>query len=859
MTEKENENLELEDDIKLFFKAFRIILIISMLLLIGTLFQAFFTVGNIQSNSVNDINYTFEENILVDWENPVYDFGRNTRNMTEFTGNFTGTYSFEDETGETGTSITFIDSETSFDGGSEIISSLDGHNEVLQFQDDITPAEDPIATHTISQRTSGTIEFWLRTDDAIDEYPIIALYEDGTTIERIRITAGTVDYTDDNPAWVEMVSFSNNKWYHIKIIWRADDTWDCFVNGGLEVDDQAMENDQTSGVNIFSLYAGGDSADSIFIDGFGESWGIDYNINDNIIPYSYQNETLEINKFEFFNNEDGTAIFPGQTEIPFWDELLTAGKVLNSIPNFYDETGAAFYIENEDHLGIERDFNLPFAELIQINFTFYYGPRYGAQKWFTIIDVDSYDDTLIIRLRMDDDAVQKDLRLSYWNGVSFIEIEDLTDASTMLNITITIVDSIVLLDTRTDIYTFPILSLNKDGLGDIKFETYGGGDYDANAYIYIDSIGVYTNNISLSNDFGNYYYNMSNNFYNKYNNLFTINSIGFFSASMVSSNTSQTFGIFSYQDTTNLSFINLYNPDVYPIPQSFFVIATNSSFAIYSLFITGVILRQDTNIYYPVITDNSIDNNESYFYVSSNRLYYRMITDDDNLEYIQATFTVNAQESTNYSMVYGGMKSYLNLFAEFRVNYDDTSYNSFLFRTTVIYTNQIIPQEKNIVSFVIIITDDDNDVDNTITGYLNSITLLYNPDAGLNIALVNYMSIIPGISLIVVITVIIWGLSKKQVGNMLVVPSIVGTAYLAFISTFIPMWLLFIILVSSGALVYSKWKDLFLVFISFANMILGFLHYGGIVDLWLFYMSFILLIGYIIFVGVKDITGRRVE
>ena len=858
--EKNNESIEMEDDVKLFFKAFKIILILSMILLIGTVIQAFFVLGNIQSNSVNDMNYTFEENILLDWENPNYNSGYNTKNMTQYTDTYNATYSFTNDNG--GTAPTGFSVLGGVGCNTSVLDYLDGHSKITDSYDNGIGAIR--LTNYITNITYGSVEYWIRMTEVADMFAIELL--DGSTFV-LRITSSAGDWLWWDGSWNDFGDAVANTWYHFRIDFECTGggylglnqyTWRLYMNG-KKFGNFNFDNSQSEVNRLQFITSGGQTEIHGYVDAIGFTWDTDYNINDNIIPYSFQNETLEISKWEFFNNEDGTVTFPGQQTIPFWDELLTAGKILNSIPGFYDETGACFNIENTNHEGIERSLDLPTANIIQINFTFYYGPRYGTQKWYTIIDVDSYDDTLICRLRMDDDAVQKDLKLSYWNGVSFIEIEDLTDASAMLNITITIIDNLILLDTRTDIYTFPILTINKVGLGDIKFETYGGGDYDANAYIYIDSIGVYANNISLSDDFGNYYYNVSNDFYNRYNNLFTINSTGFFGTSMISYNTGQTFAIFPYQNTVNLSFMNLYNPDVYPIEQAFFVVSTNSSFEIYSLFITGVTLIQDTNIYYPVITDNSINNNESYFYVSSDRLYFTMTTDDDNLEFIQATFTVNSQESTNYSMIWGGRKTYLNLFGEFRVNYDDSSYNSFLLRTTMIYSNQIIPQEKNIINFDIVITDNDNDVDNTINGYINSITLLYSPDASLNIYISNYLNIIPGISLIVVITVIIWGLSRKKVGNMLVVPSIVGTAYLSYISTFVPMWLLFTILVSCGALIYSKWKDLFLIFVSFTNMILGFLHYGGVIDLWLFYLSFMLLVGYIIFVGVKDIRGLRTE
>ena len=192
---------------------------------------------------------------------------------------------------------------------------------------------------------------------------------------------------------------------------------------------------------------------------------------------------------------------------------------------------------------------------------------------------------------------------------------------------------------------------------------------------------------------------------------------------------------------------------------------------------------------------------------------------------------------------------------EFRVNYDDTTYSPFSFKTVLQYQNSIIAQGMIIENFQLLITDDDNDAMGTITGYLGAFTLIFTTGILIDIIIADYLSIITPILLITIITITVWEISRKKVGTMLIVPTLAFMSLSVFIMELIPIWVLFILLSSSGILLYSKWKEQFLIFSSFATMITSFLSYAGIIDFWLFYMTFIIMIGYTIFGISKNIKG----
>lgn len=213
---------------------------------------------------------------------------------------YKGTYNFGSELGETGTDIGFVDAATLYDGACEIISEWQGHRNVLRLQDDATGGEDPYIVHIEPQATSGTREFWIGTND-VTKYWQFILYEIGVDyIVRLRMYDSALDYCDNGLVWQEIQAIANDTPYHIKIVWRADNTFDLYLNGTLKVDNQATHKDQVSGIDRFILQGLGDSEDYVYLDAYGDP------DND---PYYTVGDNLSVEE-----GDPDQIIFEGYTE-----------------------------------------------------------------------------------------------------------------------------------------------------------------------------------------------------------------------------------------------------------------------------------------------------------------------------------------------------------------------------------------------------------------------------------------------------------------------------------------------------------------------------------------------------------------
>ena len=204
-------------------------------------------------------------------------------------GIFYATYNFKDvPVGTKETDIDFVDFVNLYEGGVEIVSDWQGHTKVLRLQDDATGGEDPHFHHNITQSTSGTHEFWIGTNN-VTAYWEFYTFEGGIGyINRLRISAGNMSYYDGS-AWNVLIAVSNNILYHIKLVWRADNTQDIYINDILEADNVSTDDNMVSGVNRIFFKCFGDSTDYLYIDAYGETEDVDYTVGDNLIECLYHN------------------------------------------------------------------------------------------------------------------------------------------------------------------------------------------------------------------------------------------------------------------------------------------------------------------------------------------------------------------------------------------------------------------------------------------------------------------------------------------------------------------------------------------------------------------------------------------
>ena len=132
----------------------------------------------------------------------------------------------------------------------------------------------------------------------------------------------------------------------------------------------------------------------------------------------------------FFNNENSSLTENLQEDIPFWNELLAKGYIFHN-EEFADNTTVYFEITDANHDGLERSIDINNGAIRQITFNMSWDLFSNTETTFVYFDIDSYDDTLICRLRMDDNTIGGDLRLSYFNGASYTQIEDIGEHTLM--------------------------------------------------------------------------------------------------------------------------------------------------------------------------------------------------------------------------------------------------------------------------------------------------------------------------------------------------------------------------------------------------------------------------------------------
>ena len=106
------------------------------------------------------LDYTFENDILVNTTE--YDTSFNMRNQSEYSGNYPGTYSFENETGLENLDIPFI-SEFGGAGSDALVqvsSSLFGHDSILNLSVSDGVKNAYFYSDFESGVLSGVIEWW---------------------------------------------------------------------------------------------------------------------------------------------------------------------------------------------------------------------------------------------------------------------------------------------------------------------------------------------------------------------------------------------------------------------------------------------------------------------------------------------------------------------------------------------------------------------------------------------------------------------------------------------------------------------------------------------------------------------------
>jgi len=151
--------------------------------------------------------------------NYIYDFDYDVNTYK----NYSGTFSFDGEVGQTGETITFIN-KTLGNQSSEVNATVGFHDTVLRLQDDSDSNFTAVYNNfTNNAQPTGSIEFWYRTNDTREEASIELIGDTGIITTIFINKSKWYYYNDlDTPTLIPNVAApENNTWMHVRIDFRC--------------------------------------------------------------------------------------------------------------------------------------------------------------------------------------------------------------------------------------------------------------------------------------------------------------------------------------------------------------------------------------------------------------------------------------------------------------------------------------------------------------------------------------------------------------------------------------------------------------------------------------------------------------
>jgi len=540
-----------------------------------------------------------------------------------------------------------------------------------------------------------------------------------------------------------------------------------------------------------------------------------YDVGDNLECNEIEDKRfLEPDKWEFSHDSLFDRLDDGQDNPNGWTDLEDGEDDVNC--RMYDDYDGVveLYANSGDYIGLYKDdFTYTTDEIYTFSFGFEIKYIYSILNNDIYLKIYSSDATEIIRIRINNNGT--DTYLKYWvSGYDYVLLTDGFIINTNYSIDLEInydTDKCLLEYYTNGVYTddfeFPLIASGKTGLKQVNFDACADTDY---VQVYLDYIGIYVNDRPITTDFGSIGVHVCDHsywYFTEYN-LLAVDIIGEgisiyldVAGYVISVPNFVHQLLVSSDDYTGLTRFNLYDylyDDYWGYP---YIWGGVLWFHFYNTFefnevnLEGVKLVEGENEYPLEFDSSGVDVNNSFFYVENDKLYFTITHDDEDLEYIKATFNVENIGGVNRSITY---KSLLtgNALGYLKIYYDDDSYSSCSLRTYVHTPNIILPQEKTIDEFGVLITDEDKDVvQGTTTGYIEYITLIFIPDISISITVQTLIAIMIPIMIMLVPTLLFY----MKFGKNAIIPSFLLMSFICFITDLIPIWLFFIIAIACGS------------------------------------------------------------
>lgn len=730
------------------------------------------------------------------------------KNQTYYTKIYNASYSFTNETGLIDTDIPFITFET-MENEINIINDSN-HNEILNTTG---TAWLKIRNDFKTFQENGTIELWIKLYETNAHHRLMI---DDRGVEIRFSSTGQVMVYNGIEGWIQVgsLTYSADTWYHLRF------DFECNINNykGLSNDtfylyfntikygafDFHIPKDNAT---FFSVDGGGGGNMGFCLDAIGYNWLDNYTIGDNIIPLQEINNTaLEVNRDEF-NFEGLNDLYDDFDDDPLdWLDIETGcGDAVNIIttipapskPSFDRIVGMFPY--DDAIQGLKREnFNL---ESIFINISL--SERYQFYDGYHNITIISYDNSMVIELKINDDGI------FYYNGATYTMLVDETTENVYYKYDLFIhyqLNRCFLKINNGTLYTFdfPLLEVNKKGLKAIYLKSIT--EYGEAMTTYLDYVGVYGNGISQATDLG--FGCMSNNLNKTFNSrkhyLFNIKSVGYF-AVLISETNGIDYPTSNYGNNYIITDFNVHNNEsyfenIYTLSDNIFENACmsiylnnsyyNNNFNISFLEIEGFSLIESVNEYLPKIyIDSTLDKNVSYFYVDNyNRLnYIHNATIGIDYEYLWVWFDIPSMSSNNRSISFYGWTNSTTP-TTFTIACSDYDDNIILLKPTYKYYHYLLKQEKIINGISIAITSYTENW--TSVGFITSFSLKYLPTyTDLTITTLSLLLVIIPLIIILVPSLGFW----RKFGKIGFILMFLLMSLICVITNLIPVWLFFLI------------------------------------------------------------------
>jgi len=251
---------------------------------------------NIQVFGNNSFGEMFESDIryfaikyfpinIITPENKTY-----TQPMSGF---YPATYGFENETeGTSGIDIGFVDIIDSI-CSVEVVNELDGHLKVLYYNTPI--AHRWVRNSFDSNKTSGTVEFWIRLGETNKRHVIYLNDGSGGSISLSWFEDGYVKFDNrTNAGDIEIIEpYNALQWYHVRIEFDVATDWHLWIDG-VSKDGGSGYGYVNTPSDFTTFIFGGLEDNNFWLDAVGYSWDPKYNIKDNKnegLLLSYTNRT----------------------------------------------------------------------------------------------------------------------------------------------------------------------------------------------------------------------------------------------------------------------------------------------------------------------------------------------------------------------------------------------------------------------------------------------------------------------------------------------------------------------------------------------------------------------------------------